>query len=196
MSVEPPFMQPRPPAVPPTIRYAAVLPVAKPTWPLAIGVVGIVLGGGGILMNLFTILSYTVLASAFGALQPAPHLMEEMKVSGVLTSLLNVVISALLLIVGIGLAQRRRWSVPLVRVWAVARIIGVMISVVFAVVLQTRQFAALPAQPAMPFGPAKMGNVVVFMSMVVGLVWGWALPVFVLIWFNRVKVRQQTEGWK
>lgn len=195
MSVEPPFRE-RPPAVPPTLRYAVAAPVRPPAWPLAIGIICIVLGAGGVFVNLFGLLSYTVLSAKMGALQPAPHVLEEMKVSGVLTSLLNVLVAVLLLVAGIGMAQRRRWSVALARVWAVVRILAVVVGMAFAMVLQTRQFAAMPAQVAGPFNMPKFSNAVIVLGMVFGLLWGWALPVFVLIWLNRGTIRQQTEGWK
>ena len=33
------------------------------------------------------------------------------------------------------------------------------------------------------------------LGVIIGLLWGWALPVFFLIWFSRAGVRSEVRSW-
>lgn len=194
MSELPP-VPPAGPTVPPTARYAApALPVA-PVWPLAIGIICIVFGAGGVMVGLFGLVSFSVFSSMTAGMQSAPQVIAEMQRMTILTSAVNTPISALLLAVGIGLAKRRRWSLPLARGWAVLRMVAAVVSVVAGVMVQSKQLAFMSSQGAVPPGMGRFTDLMAFTGVLFGLAWAWALPVFLLVWLGREKIRGQTREW-
>jgi len=46
----------------------------------------------------------------------------------------------------------------------------------------------------MPFG-GGFYDVMIVVTLVFGLAWGWALPVFLLIWLSRGKIKNDVAGW-
>ncbi len=114
----------------------------------------------------------------------------------IVSSLVMLILSVLLLVIGIGVLRRRRRIVRLIRVWAVLMILYIPVTAAFQYRMQQTQFELMAQQsggaPPMPSG---VPMVISAFSIVVTLVLGWALPVFLLIWFRRSRIRTEWMGW-
>jgi hypothetical protein len=110
-------------------------------------------------------------------------------------SALNLIAAVLLLPAGIGLLKRRLWGVRLTRTWARVKMVMVVGVAALTYVMQQQMWAAMTKQnaPGSPFGP--MEGVMVATAVVFALVWGWALPVFMLIFLSRRKVKEHIDTW-
>lgn len=195
-----------PPAAPPTepgpVGNAAPSPSA---WPTVLGVIAIVFGvlgtlGGawGALVPLFPrFLGPRAVTSspAFESL----HAMESWYPLTVALALLALALALLLLAGGVGLLRQRRWGVATCRAWAGLKI--VLVAITTAVTFAMQQRVVLPAVQAQATatGPAPSGAIftaTLYAGAGFSLMWGWALPVFVLIWFGRRRVREEVAAWK
>ena len=115
----------------------------------------------------------------------------------VVVSLLSAAVAILLLAAGIGLVQRRRWSPRVFTIWAPLKIVLAIASTVVGWAIQQETMEAMRTQvPGMgALGPGTMES---FASVgaVFALLWGCALPVFVLIWFARGSIKAQVAEWR
>ena len=114
----------------------------------------------------------------------------------VASSLLAAALAILLLLGGIRLTKRKRSSIRLLKFWAVMKMPVVVIVTIAGILMQELQFEIMSQSPSltsMPFG----GGFFDFMVVVglVGLGWGWALPVFLIIWLSRGKIKNEVAGW-
>ncbi len=106
-------------------------------------------------------------------------------------------LAAMQIAAGVGLLRRRRWSVPTTVSWSVLKLIAVVVNTVLTFLVQRDQLEVTIAQD----DTGAMGSMEPFVvMMLVGtvvftLIWGWALPVFNLIWFSRDKIRQDVTTW-
>ena len=177
------------------------------TWPTAIGVIAIVLGGVG------------ALGGCLGAFLPLffdliRRIVPEGQVTGlegmmdwvvwiVAVSIAAMLIAVLLLVAGIGITKRRAWGPKVALVWAGLKMIFVIVHSVAGYLIQIAQFEAMQEAMAndqnMPAGMgAFMGSLMQafgIFGLLIGVLWGWALPVFLFIWFARKKIRTETAGW-
>ncbi|MBI4579084.1 MAG: hypothetical protein HY718_05235 [Planctomycetes bacterium] len=98
----------------------------------------------------------------------------------------------LLLVGGVGLVGRRRWGASAAKVWAVLRMLFVLVGLAVGWQMQQASFSAMSSSGRM--GGAE--QVVMGLSLVLGLVWAWALPVIMLIWLSRAKIKADIARWK
>ena len=194
------------PVAPPTQPGALAPPQRPANWPAVIGTIAIVFGSGGIFVGLWGA------ASTFG-MRFFEWAMEQSQPSGVVasqvavmeagipwtvaSSLVATAIASLLLLGGIRLNKRKRSSMRLLKFWAVVKIPVVVIVTIAAVLMQELQFEIMGQSSGgmpMPFGSGFFGLMIV-VTLVFGLAWGWALPVFLLIWLSRGKIKNEVAGW-
>lgn len=192
--------QPRTPQAPPTAPTA--LPPAPPVWPTVVGIVMIVFGGLGLLFNLWGTIQNLFL-NAFIAKMSAQNNPDVAAVIVAwstpmgLASLLQLSISSLLLASGIGMVMRRPWSIPAARLWAWAKIASTIVTAVLTVLMQREQFAAMTQQMQGqgPGTPAGFFTGILVFTAAFTIAWGWALPIFVLIWLRRQSSRREIATW-
>ncbi len=194
------------PSMPP-LSDPAEVPPSPSTWPTAIGVIAIVLGGLG------------ALGGCVGAFSPLfmgmiQSIVPEGQVTGlegmldwavwlVAVSIVSMLIAVLLLVAGIGITKRRAWGPKVALVWAGLKMIFVIVHSVAGYLIQIAQFEAMQEAMAndqnMPAGMgAFMGSLMQafgIFGLLIGVLWGWALPVFLFIWFARKKIRTETATW-
>ena len=185
----------------------AEVPPPPSTWPTAIGVIAIVLGGVG------------ALGGCVGAFLPLfMGMMQSIAPKGQVTGLEGMMdwvvwivavsiaampIAVLLLVAGIGITKRRAWGPKVALVWAGLKMIFVIVHSVASYLIQIPQFEAMQEamanDPNMPAGMgAFLGSLMQafgIFGVLIGVLWGWALPVFLFIWFARKKIRTETAGW-
>lgn len=184
------------PYAPPTQTAGPQLPPRQSSWPTVIGIVSIAFAGLGILGGFCGLVVALIMprimppnqATAAGV---PPDWMPWMAVMW----LVGISLTVVLLIVGIGLLQRRAWSARLCPWWAAVYIVYAVISSIVNFFMQQDQFAEM-SQTTQPASiPPGFGKTVASFSFVFGLVWACALPVFMLIWFSRAKIKDEVASW-
>ena len=191
---------PSQPPAPPVQPIGVPAPARPSTWPTAVGIVAIVFGVLG------------TLGACSSAMAPAlmnllkdnvpPQQMQGMEAMGewrgymLALAVPTLVLALMLLALGVGILKRSRRAAKGVWAWAALKIILVVFSAYLGYMMQQAQFEAMRQAPAGPGGPPP-GFVDFFSraSLAFGIIWGWALPVFLLVWFNRRKIRTEVAQW-
>jgi hypothetical protein len=201
-SSENPFASP--PPVPPAHVPDAAVVQPQTTWPAVVGIIAIVLGSFGILGGCWgavsTVFLADVMSEMIGEADPNSAMvfeqMQKHKAWFLVFSFGGGALAAWLLVTGIGILRRRSWAPSSAMCWAVAKMFLVVGQVVFNYQIQQEQFAAMNVGGNAPFDMGQFGRVIGLFSLAFGVIWGWALPVFLLIWFRRESIRAETEAWK
>ena len=191
-------------SVPPTV--AGELPPKPIVWPKTLGIICIVFGVLGIMQGCFGVSSLFVvewfstvvpeeqaqMMSSSDALQPL------LIISGVI----SFALAATLLAAGIGMVLRKLWSRKTVLIWSGTKIAFVVANSLLSYMVQKAKFEEMQEMMANdPNAAAAMsvfGQIMMWMGMlfiVIWIIWGWALPVFTLIWFSRKKIRGEVTSW-
>lgn len=199
---------PIPPAVPvapPTQAGALAVGAGPPAWPKVIGVISIVLGAGGVLLWIWSLVAmlmvdtFVKVALQFGADPQAPPEMWTGGYYGKLVCLYVVLLllAGLLLAAGIGLVRSRPWGAKLSVWWAWGKLAASVAFVVASYQMQQTQMELMTRDPSFPGGGPGGGlmSVFVLLSMLASLIWFAAFPVFVLVWFARSRIKEQVANW-
>lgn len=194
-----------PPEAPPTA--APPRPPAETAWPSALGVIAIVFGVLGVLGAVFGLLVTAFEDEYFGlfggavtdeaaahiaAASPHPAVSGALQVAGLLAA-------AMLAVGGVRVARRRRCGASLLQVWAVIKMALVVIGSVIGARVGAASFQAGVGAGGGGAGagvPPGFGSMMMVVGLVFGVLWGWALPVFCLVWLRRAKIRAEVAGWE
>ena len=192
------------PSVPP--MAPGPIPQVRPTsrWPTVIGIIAIVLGslgalGGGV--GMFGPM-FTGMIKEFVEDQPGTaatvvqfEVTAEWATWNIVQSICGLAVGVVLILAGVGLLKRRGWGPKATISWAVLK----MLLVIGASVGGYGQAKTLidrmvddPNMQGLPQGALSIGIVI---GVGLNAVWGWALPVFMLIWFSRSKIKAETAQW-
>ncbi len=205
MTTTGPPMPPPTPMTPPT--DAAAIPPKQSTWPTVIGIIAIIFGSLATLGGCMG-LGWPLVAGLFTSVMPEDQaemmnttepLMPLMMISGGLT----MVIAIVLLIGGIGLTKRSPGSPKTCRIWAGLKLLLVVYTSILGYLVQQAQMEAMQqmleddpnASAAMPGFFGTMMDIIGPLTLVFGIIWGWALPIFMLIWFSRRKIKAEIAQW-
>jgi len=192
------------PTVPQTQPAELVVPPTPTSWPTVIGVIAIVLGALGALGGLWGAISpwFTDLIAARlpEAQRETLEITQKWRGWTISVSLVSLALAILLLVAGIGLVKRRSRARQTCTTWAVLRMPFVVVStgVGYRIAQETLEVTARHSTSAPGMAPltaqhfAELGTM---FGLALGLLWGLALPVFLLIWFARRKVRDEVAGW-
>ncbi len=202
--------QPMLPDSPPTAPGAMVsrLAPAAPAWVAVLGILSIVFGVLGALgkcWGMATPLFFAVMERFFASM-PEDEVPEGFgqsfsmmgayawPIAGV--SLLKTIVACLLVAVGIGLLKQRAWA----PVWAIRYAVLDMVLTLgegtLGALAQVAQMEAMQAADPTAFGPIGGWTTLIAygsvgLGVLVSLVW----PVFLIVWFTRRRVREQTSTW-
>ncbi|MCK4660647.1 MAG: hypothetical protein KAV82_14085 [Phycisphaerae bacterium] len=185
---------------PPTSVGETRQPESRSSWPGVIGIIAIIFGILATLGGIMGFLAPFILDKMGSALpdnSPRAIKLSEAQVSWVMiSSSLTVILAVLLLVAGVGLLSRRRWAVKAAMVWAVLKMLYVVVVTMYNYNTLPQQIESIskqnPGAASMPAGSLETFAIV---GLVVGLLWYWALPVFMLIWFRRKNIRDEIVGW-
>jgi len=115
-------------------------------------------------------------------------------------SAVATVLGLLLLAGGVGLVRRRHWSRAALICWAVLKIILAVANGLLVWVVQQQGLQEQSRMMGPGFAPGGAGattvKAVTFFSLAFAILWGWALPVFLLIWFSRRSIKAQMAQWR
>ncbi len=202
MTTTGPQIPPPTPLTPPTDGGA--IPPKPASWPTVIGVIAIIFGSLATLGGCFGLVSSLFLDQFMslvpqGEAEEMTSALDGLKPALIISGALTMVLAIVVLIGGIGLLRRRAWGRSTCLTWAGLKIVLVVGNSVLSYIVQQSQFQAMAEDlnmaGSMPgFLPALMQAMGV-VGLVVGLLWGWALPVFMLIWFSRRKIKAEIAQW-
>ena len=193
--------------MPPTHPFAPPASPSRSAWPTVLGIIAIVFGALSVLGGCWGVVSPFVFKKLIDAIpETAAGDLGEATIPFEITadwqgwiiagSLLTTGLAVLLLIAGIGLLKRRRWGVDAAWWWVVLKMIFVVVNAAVAYQMQQDIYAALGEQQAnMPGLSAGFYQLGAIAGVTFAVVWGWALPVFVMIWFSRRVIREEVNEW-
>ena len=199
----------QPPAMTPPV-HGGDIPSRPKTWPTVIGVIMIIVASLGLLQN--------VCGGIVGVLMPAliqsmpaeaaddPSFKAQIEIGKrflpfqLANAVVLLALGVLLLMAGIATVKRKRVAVKYSRSWAVARILWAFTAAVatyFIMIetIKTMEQAAADAGQPMPSGIMTFMQMLGPIGAVINLIFWCALPVFVLIWFARQKIKEDVATW-
>ena len=178
-------------------------PKGPPVWPTVIGIIGIIWAAFGVLGGIGGMCSPLIMKLMAGlpGAQTQFELSNIQKALTVGVGALGMLAAILLLIAAIKLLGRKGGARKLLLVWAVLKILVVAVQAMVTYTIQQAQFQSMgPTTSGMPpqmfnvFG--NMSFVVILFTVLFQILWGWALPLFVLVWFTRKKFTEEMAGWE
>ncbi len=187
-----------PPTAPPAMNYAPAGP-PESSWPKVLGVIMIVFGALGALFSCSIFVVPYVMEQLAKMMPPGQEVAVEalehwagwMMTDGIL----SLVLAVLCMIAGAGLMQRKRWAIRLSLAWAVMKLMLVVAEAVFQYKMSSEQMEAAAQQdPGMGAMSDSMQNVAGITAACTVLLL-WALPLFILIWLGRAKIKEETSRW-
>jgi len=189
------------PAHPPTEPSGRFAPAAT-SWPVVLGIVGLIFGIGGVLIGVYGMLSPWVTEWLRVNLPPELHatFAAAARYNGPTIAVYagSVLLGCLLLAGSIGLLKRARWSRRVLLAWGLAKAVHAMPATIIQVMLQNEAMNAAQAQAgggaAAIAGPPQA--IMIGFTIIISLTWLWALPAFVLIWLWRPAIRAECAAWK
>lgn len=197
---EPQESAPAPSVTPPTQAGPLAKPAlygpggsVPPVWPTVIGVIAAVLGSLDVLGGIWAVLSPVLLKTLLANVAANPNMPQFDAQWAVISGVVAIALGIFLIIVGAGIAKRASWSPKAARTWSIVKIVYVLAGVIIGFSMQ-QQAASAATQTSGP-GMVVSTNAIMIPGLCLGLVWGWALPVFLLIWFGRASVKEQVSKW-
>ena len=177
-----------------------------PAWPKVFGVIAITLGSlvivqsviGTLVMGLLfpTLQKFVSAATGSSAQAKTFSTYEHWTPTIIVLAVVAAPLAGLLLAAGIGLVKCRGWAPRAAIAWSVLKIVFVLVQTGFGIAVQREQFAAMRSAPGTAAIPPGIMEAMAYAGAVVGVAWGWALPIVMLWWFNRPDVRATIANWK
>ncbi|MFW6058903.1 MAG: hypothetical protein ACODAQ_01900 [Phycisphaeraceae bacterium] len=188
------------PSAPPTVRGAQAGARRPSRWPTVLGIISIVLGALGLLGLIWQMAMPFVMEPFLNSLgPPGTAQTQELAVQRhplmLASNVFQFVLAAILLAVGVLLIRRRALARRLGLTWAWLDIVAVVLGLTINYVLQQAHWAEQQAAGSATPGMQNFEQVGLIIGSLVGLVFGCALPVFMLIWLSRAKVKAEVVEW-
>ena len=185
---------------PPTTPRPGAPPARQTVWPMVIGIIAIVLGALGVLGGcaglVFTPM-LTMMEDVFPPGQPSPlEEVADMVPALMVVAFAGLLVAALLVLAGSGLASRKPWAMTAALAWAVVKMIFVVVNAYVGYEVNRAQFEAMQGDPNMPAFMSALFPAMGAFGSCIGIAWGWIFPVFMLIWFSRPKIRSEVRDWR
>jgi hypothetical protein len=192
---------------PPQFSEALSREVPQTKWPKVVGIIGIVVGGvgglgaccgvvGALATSWLSKLAEGQPVPPGGGPSPAEAMQAMAKHQGLIIALCVIALPiATMLIVGsVRLVRRRAGSPTLLLYWSAIKILETLGGTWAGFIMakdQVQLAKKTAATPAAAEWAAKFATA----QLVGGLVLGMALPIFLLIWLNRARIRDETAAW-
>ena len=190
------------PDLPPTQPVHNPPPEVPSKWPTVLGALCIVFGGLAALAGGWGVLSPFFYEWFFDSMPRADaqtmtnnvaiRIAIEYRGWTVMSSLATLVVALIHVVGGIGLLKRRRRSSNILWCWAVLKMMLVVVSAMIGYRIQQQMMQTMPIQAGIPAGAVAIG---VAVGIAFAIAWGWAFPVFMMIWLSRGKIREETTEW-
>lgn len=174
--------------------------ISESKWPKGFGITSIVFGALGLIcfgcgsINLIL----TPMLSNLSPQSPAGPSGAQLAMQAAST-LLSFCLSIWLLIAGIGLVRFKPWSVRNHQLWALVKIVivvlGTCLSYLFAEE-SVRQVNDQLSQQGQVTPPFTMSVEIMYIVLSVSLVWFLVYPVILLLFMSRNKIREEIQTWE
>ncbi len=193
-----PAAESTPPAAPPTTPAPIA---AEPShWPTPIGVIAIVLGALGFLGGAANLLQPLILDFVAAAMPDQMKAQMDVTRRWMPTTMtLNAfqsLLALLLLVAGVMVLRRRPAGATLAVTWAILKMIVAVAASYVGYLVQGETMKAIAEAGQSPPGFAAFSGPLAILGLALGLLWGWAFPVFMLIWFARRPIRREVAAWQ
>ncbi len=190
---------------PPPIQGGTVqAPGSK--WPTTLGIISIIFGIGGLLQAGIAPFSA---AMTKGSMEPfveqgadqaqVDDFLAQLEANAYLGGGVALVLGVILLVGGIMVLKRKTASSLVLKAWAVLKILGGGFIMFKSMAVQKMQmeimFSAGGIGGAETEMTADITKYALWFGMAFGFLWLVALPIFLLVWFNREKVKTQMSEW-
>lgn len=195
------------PPTPPPIQTPPGSGTTVAKWPKVLGIILLIFGVLGLGQGIIAPFSFYLTKNQMqqfvkmGADQDrVDDYLSQLKSLSLMSGVAYALISILLISGAILMLKRRRICSPLLQTWAVLKILVGGYTVFRQIGLSTLQMSIMMLNDKKMGGKeAEMMESIVGYSMkigmVIGMIWLCALPIFVIVWMNRAKVRDQMETW-
>ena len=180
---------------------------SKLVWNKIVGIICVLFGAGGALYTLIALGTQGILADSAAQSMEAYGVSAEMYAAhqekwatlSVGTSIFSIAVAAILAVGGAMLFPRKRLGVTLLKVWCGLKVLLLCVMLPVTALIQKDM-----ADLIMSGGVAGDGSELAASGMRIGMIIGTIvygvfaliLPVFLLIWFSRPKVKEQIGYWR
>ncbi len=192
----------------PSETHPPMMPGAVPpphtVWPTVLGIIAIIMGSMGALQGVVALIMplFADQFRKFGSMSGGGAVEFDM-FAGVdeygawltLSSVLTMVVGLLLILGGAMLAKRKRIAGSVILTWAAVKIMLVVGSTLLGFLINRAQMESLTLSPNAPPQMMSMMDAMAYVSIVLGLCWGWVLPIFMIAWFVRPTIRGEMSTW-
>lgn len=110
-------------------------------------------------------------------------------------SLLSMLVATVLLVGGIQLLRRRATSATLLRLWALAKLVLAILLAGAGWMVFQAQLEWMQAEQNASGASADLMRGAAIFGIALGLLWQWALPIFMIVWFSRAPIRASVARW-
>ena len=199
MSVNPEDQPAFTPLTPPTMASPLSPPPRAQNWPTVIGIIAIVFGVLAVLAGIWACV-FPLFVDKLTAAMPGPQravmqVTQEWRGWTIASGAIAALLAALLLVGGAGLAARRAWARPVCFTWAGLKMAFAVVQAAIGYEIQQQTFTAMKNDPSMAAVPMGLTEGAALAGVVLGCLWGWALPVFTVVWFTRPTIKAQIAEW-
>ncbi len=171
-----------------------------PVWPLVIGILVMVLSAFAMLhgaIGLFRPAIMDVFDGVMPSKAPNPAAVMARWAPGLrICAVVTLGLAGLAMASGHGLLRCRRWSITTALAWSWLKIVWALTLSGVVLLMGQEQIAAVSQEAKLSGAKAGVVHLVLVFGLLLLTLWRAALPVFLLLWFNRAKVRQQVAGWR
>lgn len=191
------------PAAPPTIPGQIGSVERRPVWPIPIGIIVIVFSAWTLLSGLIAVvegfIGVPIMDFWFSPRNPGvsdtiTQIYTNMAPGFLVSGAFLLIAAAFGLTGGIALLCRKRWSVVNLRLWAVVKILSGAVYAVTEAMVQTQLMLAGTQLTGGGVTPADVARWA-FFDGAISFIFGAALPMFVLVWFSRPRIRADCGKW-
>lgn len=192
----------------------SVMPPRRPAWATVLAILCLVFGGFGVFGSLVALAMQATGFSFTPASMPGGDdeimramiaVQEQYRVPLIITSLINLPVAAWMILIGVWLLKTKPWIRRMALTFACVDIVATLVATYVTTKMQMAMMDAIAQQMFAGAGSSGPPGFEQFMTtfmkfataigVVMGLAFGLAIPVFVLIWFNREKIKDQVAGW-
>jgi hypothetical protein len=183
------------------------LPGPKRSWNRTIGGIALIFGILGLLGALIAPVSLTftkIMMKTFeeqGAdSADVADYIEKLSSLSMMSTIGLAILGIMLAVGGIFLMKTKRLGSPLLKIWAVLKIVfGIFVNYKNYGLTQQQmkiQTSVGGMDPTAAEMTESITNIAVLVGMIFGTLWVIALPVFLLIWLNRSKIKTDISAWE
>lgn len=189
------------PDAPPPAPGTRALEARPTTWPTVIGIISVILGVLALLQGLMG----AIMAPLIGMI-PMPAgagtnpmaAFQDYVWEMVAVGLIGVVIAGIHILAGQRLLKRRVSARGLFFMFAILKMIYALASTWSNVRMQNAYMDAIANDPNFPPMPPGLDELMQSMTVAMSafiVLYMWAYPIFLLVWFNRAKIRGEMATW-